>query len=249
IRSSNTISEILIVPGLFSGGLFYNRLRRKLENSGYRVEIAKLNPFLLSERKKIAELAFVFKSASHGLKVIAHNTGGLLTIMLPDESRQKIDSIITLGTPFQGSHLFRIFPPFFSLAKWKYDSAALKSAVHNTLLINNIFPFAAISDFIFRPKGSTEFGQGRDWWFDIPGNLNLVRRKENLRTLIEFMEKNLPPKEQSGKNPVPPAKEEQKIKAKKNLRKTPVKVKKSPPKNKKPIMKKKPVKIKRRKNK
>jgi len=179
--------QILIVPGLFGSRFFYRKIQNRIEKEGLKVEIAPLSEFGLSVNSQVKRLSEILKQSPSKLTVIAHNTGGLFTMVLPDESRQKIDTFITLGTPFYGSYLFHFTSMLGFFSDWKYKSEYLQNILNNALLFNYFYPFSPISDITFPPKKSAEFGQGRDWWFDIPGNFNLVRRNENLRTLMEFL--------------------------------------------------------------
>ncbi|MBE7413569.1 MAG: alpha/beta hydrolase [Leptospiraceae bacterium] len=177
--------QILIVPGLFGNRFFYRKLQNYLENEGLSTEIAEFSKFGI--QNQVHELSEILKQSPKNLTVIAHNTGGLKTMVLPDESRQKIETFLTLGTPFYGSYIFNFTSIFGFFKKWKYKSEYLQNILNNSLLFNYFYPFSPISDISFPPKKSAEFGQGRDWWFDIPGNYNLVTRSENLRTLMEFL--------------------------------------------------------------
>jgi hypothetical protein len=128
--------------------------------------------------------------------VIAHNTSALLIPALPDATRRKIDTLVTLGAPFRG---FRLLG-FFKLKNWEPNSNKLAMQHPAYLFINRFFPLAPINDYLFQPKESLAYGQGRDQWFDIPGNYNLVRKAENLRTLSEFLFSVNPPLPQIPKN-------------------------------------------------
>ncbi|MDF3819915.1 alpha/beta hydrolase [Leptospira sp. 96542] len=175
--------NILIVPGHQAGKSFYKRLKANLDNLGFRVGVLSTirNPNSLEE--SVLYLAKQILTAPDEVTLIAHNTGGLLALILPDEARRKVKRLITLGTPFHGSDAFSNT----RMTYWAYESDWVKQNYKNALFFPLFQPLSAIEDFTFTPQESTEFGQGRDLWFDIPGNYNLVRRNENLRTLREFL--------------------------------------------------------------
>ncbi|XDD48510.1 esterase/lipase family protein [Leptospira sp. WS39.C2] len=179
----NKDKNILIVPGFNSGRFFYARLKSNLDNLGFKVGILSTlrNPSSLEEA--VQYLSKQILTAPNEVTLIAHNTGGLLVLILPDEARRKVKRLITLGTPFHGSDRFT--NTRFSF--WGYESDWVKTNYKNALFFPLFQPLSAIEDFSFPPQESTEFGQGRDLWFDIPGNYNLVRRYENIRTLREFL--------------------------------------------------------------
>ncbi|GBF44184.1 hypothetical protein LPTSP2_34870 [Leptospira ellinghausenii] len=180
---NNKDKNILIVPGFRAGRFFYARLKSNLDNLGFKVGILSTlrNPTSLEEA--IQHLAKQILTAPNEVTLIAHNTGGLLVLILPDEARRKVKRLITLGTPFHGSDRFTNT----RFSYWGFESDWVKTNYKNALFFPLFQPLSAIEDFSFPPQESTEFGQGRDLWFDIPGNYNLVRRNENIRTLREFL--------------------------------------------------------------
>ncbi|TGM40428.1 alpha/beta hydrolase [Leptospira levettii] len=180
---NNQDKNILIVPGFRAGRVFYARLKSNLYNLGFKVGILSTlrNPSSLEEA--IQYLAKQILTAPNEVTLIAHNTGGLLVLILPDEARRKVKRLITLGTPFHGSDRFTNT----RFSYWGFESDWVKTNYKNALFFPLFQPLSAIEDFSFPPQESTEFGQGRDLWFDIPGNYNLVRRNENIRTLREFL--------------------------------------------------------------
>ncbi|TGM88089.1 esterase/lipase family protein [Leptospira levettii] len=180
---NNQDKNILIVPGFRAGRFFYARLKSNLDNLGFKVGILSTlrNPSSLEEA--IQYLAKQILTAPNEVTLIAHNTGGLLVLILPDEARRKVKRLITLGTPFHGSDRFTNT----RFSYWGFESDWVKTNYKNALFFPLFQPLSAIEDFSFPPQESTEFGQGRDLWFDIPGNYNLVRRNENIRTLREFL--------------------------------------------------------------
>ncbi|MCW7473209.1 esterase/lipase family protein [Leptospira levettii] len=180
---NNQDKNILIVPGFRAGRFFYARLKSNLDNLGFKVGILSTlrNPSSLEEA--IQYLAKQILTAPNEVTLIAHNTGGLLVLILPDEARRKVKRLITLGTPFHGSDRFTNT----RFSYWGFESDWVKTNYKNAIFFPLFQPLSAIEDFSFPPQESTEFGQGRDLWFDIPGNYNLVRRNENIRTLREFL--------------------------------------------------------------
>lgn len=175
-------NDILILPGLGSGAWFYNKMAKYLKSKGYRPFVVPLPPWR-SEKNIILTLNAYLVKAKPNTIVIAHNTSALLIPALPDGTRRKIDTLVTLGTPFKGFRLWGIF----SFKNWEPNSNKLAIQHPAYLFINRFFPLAPIHDYLFQPKDSLAYGQGRDQWFDIPGNYNLVRKAENLRTLSEFL--------------------------------------------------------------
>ncbi|WP_246051954.1 esterase/lipase family protein [Leptospira idonii] len=184
VQPENCVGRnILIVPGHLAGKAFYYRLKSNLDNLGFHVSVLSTirNPKSIEEA--VLHLSKQILTAPNDVTVIAHNSGGLLCLVLPDEARRKIKRLITLGTPFHGAENFNNT----RYSYWGYESDWVKQNYKNALFFPLFQPLSAIEDFSFTPQEGTEFGQGRDLWFDIPGNYNLVRRHENLRTLREFL--------------------------------------------------------------
>ncbi|EMY76099.1 hypothetical protein LEP1GSC060_3687 [Leptospira weilii serovar Ranarum str. ICFT] len=183
--SSTNLSggDIYVVTGYLSGPLFYSKLCKALESKGYRPRILRIPTFLFRTKKAVEVLAKQMDRIPSKSILLAHNTGGLLTLLLPDRSRQKIRGLVTLGTPFRGSYLFSILP----VSGLRYDSAYLKELFKTFLFMDRFHPLSPLKEFIFLPASSSVYGEGRDLWFDIPGNYNQVRKAENIRTILEFL--------------------------------------------------------------
>lgn len=177
-------ADILIFPGLGAGSFFYKKLEDSLKSAGYSPLTIPL-PTWKSEKETTAHVAQALSQASDRITIIAHNTSGLAMGALPDSARRKIDTLVTLGTPYRGFQLLNLF----TFSGWEPDSSSLELRLPAYLFINHFHPLSPILEYIFFPRGEQLlYGQGRDQWFDIPGNYNLVRRKENLRTLVEYLQ-------------------------------------------------------------
>ncbi|WCL47700.1 esterase/lipase family protein [Leptospira sp. GIMC2001] len=179
--------DVMILPGMGMSSGFYSKLEKYLSKAGYRPITIPL-PAWKSEKEILPILAnYLNRSAPYTI-VIAHNTAGLLMSALPDSSRRNVDTLITLGTPFHGYKVLG-----FLQEQGREPQSSRLSARHPAYLFFNRFqPLSPIQEFIFKST-DTAYGQGRDQWFDIPGNYNLVRRSENLRTLVEFLFSIRPP--------------------------------------------------------
>jgi hypothetical protein len=186
--------DVLIISGFGTGRSFYKKLEKKLSLAGYRPYIVTL-PVWKTEKETIAHLTQALNRSGDRCCIIAHNTAGILMGGLPDSARRKVDTLVTLGTPYRGFKLLG----FFSPKGWEPGSSSLEMRLPAYLFINKFHPLSPIQDYLFYPRGENlQYGQGRDQWFDIPGNYNLVRRRENLRTIVEYLQTINPP------IPIPP---------------------------------------------
>lgn len=172
--------DIFIVTGYLSGSFFYSKLRKALESKGYKPRILNTPSFLFNTTSAVDFLSKQMDQIPSKSVLLAHNTGGLITLLLPDRSRQKIRGLITLGTPFRGSYFLAVNGLYFG-------SKYLKELFKTFLFMDRFHPLAPLKEFIFLPASSSVYGEGRDLWFDIPGNYNQVRKAENIRTILEFL--------------------------------------------------------------
>lgn len=172
--------DIFIVTGYLSGPFFYSKLRKALESKGYKPRILNTPSFLFNTTSAVEILSKQMDQIPSKSVLLAHNTGGLITLLLPDRSRQKIRGLITLGTPFRGSYFLAINGLYFG-------SKYLKELFKTFLFMDRFHPLSPLKEFIFLPASSSVYGEGRDLWFDIPGNYNQVRKAENIRTILEFI--------------------------------------------------------------
>ncbi|EMO27022.1 hypothetical protein LEP1GSC170_1331 [Leptospira interrogans serovar Bataviae str. HAI135] len=172
--------DIFIVTGYLSGSFFYSKLRKALESKGYKPRILNTPSFLFNTTSAVDVLSKQMDQIPSKSVLLAHNTGGLITLLLPDRSRQKIRGLITLGTPFRGSYFLAVNGLYFG-------SKYLKELFKTFLFMDRFHPLAPLKEFIFLPASSSVYGEGRDLWFDIPGNYNQVRKAENIRTILEFL--------------------------------------------------------------
>lgn len=175
--------DILILPGWGAGPGFYSKLKDSLSSAGYRPGILKVPPFC-KENEYLELLNQALQTCSQPMICIAHNTSGLVIGALPDATRRKINTLITLGTPFKGYKILGLI----TQKGHEPNSPLLENRLTTYLFINHFYPLSPIKEYLFFPKGENlVYGQGRDQWFDVPGNYNLVQRSENLRTLVEFL--------------------------------------------------------------
>ncbi|WP_016752412.1 esterase/lipase family protein [Leptospira kirschneri] len=172
--------DIFIVTGYLPGPFFYSKLRKALESKGYKPRILNTPSFLFNTTSAVEILSKQMDQIPSKSVLLAHNTGGLITLLLPDRSRQKIRGLITLGTPFRGSYFLAINGLYFG-------SKYLKELFKTFLFMDRFHPLSPLKEFIFLPASSSVYGEGRDLWFDIPGNYNQVRKAENIRTILEFI--------------------------------------------------------------
>lgn len=191
--------NLLILPTLHAGKLFYSNFKRNLENQGFQVGILSVLRDPVSLDFAVDHIANQIVTAQDNCTLVAHGTGGLYALVLPEFVKKKIRRLITLGTPFQGARCFHL--SHFSY--WDYKSEWIHQNLRQASSYPLFYPLSSILDYTYLPSDSTSFGQGRDLWLDIPGNFNLVTHEENLRTILEFLGS---PKAMDKQKPILPVK-------------------------------------------
>ncbi|MBE7440804.1 MAG: hypothetical protein HS115_20340 [Spirochaetales bacterium] len=216
---------IVIVADFFCSPLYYLPLRRALARAGFPVYLAKPGHIFRPLREQGRRLSRMLEDwkIEDGI-LLTHGAGGLAALSLSDASRQRIEHLISLGTPFHGTRLFLWTPYISALRDTAVGSDYLLINRMNALLFTSFTPFIAWQDEWIVPFTLARFGQGRDLVFDQVGRYNLVRSKENIATLVEYIsdyysEQPRPVPEPPGKTGKSSAKKS--AKAKKKAQKSP----------------------------
>ncbi len=191
IRFNERVGEgktIIIVADLFCQSLFYYRLRRALVESGFSVLVAKTGSAFSSLHEQARYLSKILEKndIDEGI-VLGHGMGSLVALALPDAGRQRIEHLVSLGTPFHGSRLFLYGSFIPAIRDMAVGSNFLLFNRMNALLFPSFTPFIAWQDEWIVPFNLAQFGQGRDLIFDEVGHFNLVMSQENVQTLAEHM--------------------------------------------------------------
>lgn len=179
---------IIIVADFFCPPLYYLPLRRALSRAGFPVYLAKPGHIFRPLREQGRRLSRMLEDwkIEEGI-LLTHGAGGLAALSLSDASRQRIEHLISLGTPFHGSRLFLWTPYIPALRDTAVGSDYLLINRMNALLFTSFTPFIAWQDEWIVPFTLARFGQGRDLVFDQVGRYNLVRSRENIATLVDFI--------------------------------------------------------------
>ncbi len=119
--------------------------------------------------------------------LIGHGVGALSALSLPDPGRRRIEHLLTIGAPFQGSRI-NIYIKFLpAMRDVSVGSEYLLLNRMNALLFPSFTPFSAWQDQWIVPFNLARFGQGRDMILDQVGHYNLTLGSENLATYMDFI--------------------------------------------------------------
>ena len=188
-RAGKGDTTMILVADLFCQPLYYFRLRRALLKSGFSVIVIKTGSAFTSLHDQARNLSRVLEK--HDVEkgvLLGHGMGSLVALALPDAGRQRIEHLVSVGTPFHGSRLFlygRFIPAIRDMA---VGSNFLLFNRMNALLFPSFTPFIAWQDELIIPFNLAQFGQGRDLIFDQVGHYNLVMSPENVQTLSEHLQ-------------------------------------------------------------
>ena len=185
-KEPSPYSDIFILPGFRTGMGFYEELAKELTEHGYRTSISQCILPKFSKEEALQILQKELLELKSPITILAHNISGLLVGELADSSRRKIKNLVTLGTPFGGTNLYK---------DWNSGTINLQNVLRTILLIPEFTPLSS-KDSVWKGQ-STLYGQARDLWFDIFGNNNLVKRKENIQSLVEYLLEKDPPKQKT----------------------------------------------------
>lgn len=188
-RAGDHETTFIIVADLFCQPLYYSHLRRALLKSGFSVIVAKTGSAFSSLHDHARNLSRLLADydVEKGV-LIGHGMGSLVALALPDAGRQRIEHLVSVGTPFHGSRLFLYGAFIPAIRDMAVGSNFLLFNRMNALLFSSFTPFIAWQDEWIVPFNLAHFGQGRDLIFDQVGHFNLVRSKENVQVLADHLQ-------------------------------------------------------------
>lgn len=181
-------NSVVIITDILTSPFLYFLLYIYLIRNHYNVYFYySYNPFrnLSTHSSKLSN--FLNKLSEVNLTLIGHGIGGLIPLSISDEARKKVKKLITLGTPFWGTQIFKYFDFIPMYKDLLPRSEYLISFRMNSLLYEEFYPFTPWMDEWILPDTLLKFGQGRDILLDIPGRLNLILHYENIETLVQFI--------------------------------------------------------------
>lgn len=165
---------VVIVPGVFERWNFLRPVANRLAEAGHPVHVI---PELGVNAGPIPEAArrvnaFLATRDLHGVALVAHSKGGLIgkAAMLEDADG-RIDRLVAIATPFQGSRMARltIVPPLRAFRPTHPDIRRLVAEREVNTRITSIFP--AFDPHI--PEGSAIDG-GTNVRLDVVGHFRVL---------------------------------------------------------------------------
>lgn len=182
---------VVLVPGFLGRGLAFIRLKWALVRQGYPVYIVDLGYGVGCIEEKSRELeAFIDEHELDDFYIVAHSMGGLISMAMTEEARQKVRHFITLGTAFKGAILSYLVPLFPAARQLQPRSGLLRRIVRRAREHNNVTTIVARWDEIAIPAKSCRV-EGCDQRTGIAGHVQLIMRSssfEQLSCLLEEFE-------------------------------------------------------------
>ncbi len=179
---------VVLLTDALCSPLIYFRLARRLANAGFSVQIlssASIFSGLRTHASRLSEV-LIARDIQDGI-IIGHGMGSLVALNLPDAARQRIQHLISLGTPFHGTRLLLPLKLIPALRDMAVGSEYLLLNRMNALLFPSFDPFSAFQDQWIVPFNLTHFGQGRDLILDQVGHYNIALGGENVGTISEIL--------------------------------------------------------------
>lgn len=118
------LPHIILVHGLFMPGVSMIFMRNFFEKQGYNTTIFSYHSIMQSTEKSAEDLKDLLDSIHQDCIIICHSLGGLLTqktLEMMDNPAQRIQKVISLGTPWQGASILTF------MQKYKLDGVVGKS--------------------------------------------------------------------------------------------------------------------------
>ncbi|MCR9144702.1 MAG: alpha/beta hydrolase [bacterium] len=184
---------VIVLTDALCSPLIYRRLAGRLSREGFSVLIlssASIFSGLRTHASRLSE-ALNERDIQAGI-LIGHGMGSLIALNLPDAARQRIQHLISLGTPFHGTRLLMPLRFIPALRDMAVGSEYLLLNRMNALLFPSFDPFSAFQDQWILPFNLTHFGQGRDLILDQVGHYNIAVGGENLGTITEIVTERYP---------------------------------------------------------
>ena len=187
-QGSGRGQTIIILADALCSPLMYRRLGGQLARDGFHVLILSSATIFSGLRQHAARLSEILalREIRQGI-IVGHGMGSLIALNLPDAARQRIQHLISLGTPFHGTRLLMPLSFVPALRDMAVGSEYLLLNRMNALLFPLFDPFSAFQDQWIVPFNLTHFGQGRDLILDQVGHYNIVMGGENVATIAEVI--------------------------------------------------------------
>lgn len=201
-RSFSSAGPIVLVPGFLGRGLELLPLCRDLEQAGFEVWIVPLGFQAGQIGPKGQKLASFLES--HDLTdctLVGYSLGGWVALSLPEASRWRVSTLITLGVAFQGTPMAYLLSPLQAARQLLPGSPFL--AQHPPVLGQGFathLNFYAQADEITAshqshvlPKPVKTLSQRQEARLPVWGHLNLVRRRQARSALVRALRQGLNP--------------------------------------------------------
>lgn len=184
---------VILLTDALCSPLIYRRLAGKLAREGFPVRILSSATIFSGLRTHASRLSntLIARDIQEGI-IIGHGMGSLVALNLPDAARQRIQHLISLGTPFHGTRLLMPLSIIPALRDMAVGSEYLLLNRMNALLFPSFDPFSAFQDQWILPFNLTHFGQGRDLILDQVGHYNITLGGENVTTITEIVANRYP---------------------------------------------------------
>ena len=177
-------SPVVLVPGFLGRGLGFSRMKRALVRAGYPVYVADLGYGVgcIEEKAELLE-AFVDKHKLEDFYIVAHSMGGLISMGMSRQARQRVRHFVTLGTAFHGALLSYLLPFLPAARQLNPSSSLLRRFIKRARRQDNLTAIVARWDEIALPPRSCRV-EGCELRTGVAGHAQLIMRSASFKQLI-----------------------------------------------------------------
>lgn len=192
-NAAHAQKKMVLVPGFLGRGLELLPLRRELQAAGFEVWIVPLGFQASDIASKGQKLAAYLEA--HGLQdcyLLGYSLGGWVALNLPQHSRWRVSTLITLGVAFAGTPMAWLLSPLQAARQLIPGSSFLKK--QPAILAEGYarhLNFSAQADEITAsrqtsalPSPDRALPNRQESCLPVWGHLNLVRRRQARQALI-----------------------------------------------------------------
>ncbi|MFU8802214.1 MAG: esterase/lipase family protein [Bradymonadaceae bacterium] len=179
---------VVIVPGFLGRSFNYTRLQTSLSRRGHPAFVADLgfNVGCIKEKSYLLE-RFIDDHELDDFFVIGHSMGGLISLGMSNEARERVRHFLTLGTAYHGAVLSYLFPLLPAARQLQPRSEVLREVIENARGHENLTNIVARWDEIAIPLKACRLGNCRELE-GVAGHVQLIRSPLALKMIAGILE-------------------------------------------------------------
>ncbi|MBA2662393.1 MAG: alpha/beta fold hydrolase [Bradymonadaceae bacterium] len=179
---------VVLVPGFLGRGLSYFKLQRALIERGHSVYVVDLGFGVGDVATKSRELeAFLEHHELEDCYLVGHSMGGMISLGMSAQARQRVRHFITLGTAYHGAILSHVVPFFPAARQLKPRSKTIVALAEGAQSCANLTNIVAAWDEIAFPVRVCSIPTCRQL-IGAPGHVQLIMSKPALEMVCGVLD-------------------------------------------------------------